>query len=403
MKLLKGILELSFATLTVSMAFTACSETTNVTETTGPVMVAAFEELTKCTSKNEGDMVYVKDSAEAYLCANKEWKKMSVSSSKNSDEKDNSKEKDSSDVKDSSEAKDSSDVKGSSEAKDSSDAKDSSCIAERIEIGYKIVCGGDSVGVLLDDKSDKRCSLVNDSDGVVTMECGGKEMSFYKATCGAAPYDPAEKICDTRDNNLYRYKIIAPAGTKYKKAWMLENLNYAAENSLCYNSDGKSCSENGYGRSYNWATAVGKTLDQCGDEHKCNLGKGNVQGICPNGWHLPTKKEWKALINAVGGEKVAGKNLRSKTGWNDYEGPNGETHQGNGDDVYDFAALPAGYVLFDELTFLYVGDDANFWTASEVDEHNATIMIIMNMDDEANLFDYGMGKDVGCSIRCVQD
>ena len=72
MKLLKGILELSFATLTVSMAFTACSETTNVTETTGPVMVAAFEELTKCTSKNEGDMVYVKDSAEAYLCANKE-------------------------------------------------------------------------------------------------------------------------------------------------------------------------------------------------------------------------------------------------------------------------------------------------------------------------------------------
>jgi len=52
---------------------------------------------------------------------------------------------------------------------------------------------------------------------------------------------------------------------------------------------------------------------------------------------LPSESEYEMLDKAVGGKDVAGKKLKAKSGWNDYEGKSG-----NGTDEYGFSALPGG-------------------------------------------------------------
>jgi uncharacterized protein (TIGR02145 family) len=55
-----------------------------------------------------------------------------------------------------------------------------------------------------------------------------------------------------------------------------------------------------YGKLYNWYAV--------NDE----------RGLAPEGWHIPSDAEWTILTNFLGGEKVAGKKLKSTTGWEGY-------------------------------------------------------------------------------------
>lgn len=71
------------------------------------------------------------------------------------------------------------------------------------------------------------------------------------------------------------------------------------------------------------------------------------------GWHLPTKDEWDALANAVGGIDVAGTKLKSTTGWS----------SGNGTDDFGFAAFPVGYRPTNG-SFIYLGSRTYFWTST---------------------------------------
>ena len=60
----------------VAFLFVACGdEVTEVTEVheTGMKLVEKGDELPKCTTENEGAMIYVLDSAAAYACINREW------------------------------------------------------------------------------------------------------------------------------------------------------------------------------------------------------------------------------------------------------------------------------------------------------------------------------------------
>ncbi|MCD4666000.1 MAG: hypothetical protein K8R68_12075, partial [Bacteroidales bacterium] len=70
------------------------------------------------------------------------------------------------------------------------------------------------------------------------------------------------------------------------QCWMKENLNYETGNSWCYNNDTSNC--NTYGRLYDWIAIMN-------GEASSNSVPSGVQGICPNGWHLPSDEEWKIL------------------------------------------------------------------------------------------------------------
>lgn len=167
------------------------------------------------------------------------------------------------------------------------------------------------------------------------------------------------ELLDTRNNKVYRTIVIG------NQTWMAQNLNYVTQNSFadnevsswCYEQNSENCSK--YGRMYNWNAAVGKTDGECGYKQVCDVGEG-VQGVCPDGWHVPSSTEWQNLFDAVGGMENAGTALKSKKGW----APPMVGLDGNGEDDFGFAVIPGGD--YNESQFYGEGTYAQFWSSSEV-------------------------------------
>jgi len=151
------------------------------------------------------------------------------------------------------------------------------------------------------------------------------------------------------------------------QVWMAENLNIKAGNSWCYENDNFAC--NKYGRLYDWNTA---------------------KMVCPNGWHLPSRREWNELTDAVGGS--AGNKLKAQGGW---------MNNGNGTNDYAFSALPGGY-RGSSGGFDNAGNIGYWWTATEIGNGSTAFRRYMK-------YNYGsVGEDnddktKGYSVRCVRD
>ena len=204
-------------------------------------------------------------------------------------------------------------------------------------------------------------------------------------------------MTDNRDGQVYRTVKIGD------QVWMAENLCYdpgqgGSEDSKydwswCYANDPENCEV--YGRYYTWAAALDTVaLYDGGDGVDCGYGKTctlpeKVQGVCPDGWHLPTKDEWNILFSSVGGKDNAGKVLKSQTGW--YKG-------GFGTDDVGFCALPTGT---GSDRFLNFGNRADFWVAEEHVSDRGCNVIMHYFNDEA-----GFGnafKAAGLPVRCLKD
>ena len=117
----------------------------------------------------------------------------------------------------------------------------------------------------------------------------------------------------------------------------------------------------------------------------------DARGLAPAGWHIPTDEEWTVLSTYLGGEVVAGKKMKSSSGWND---------AGNGNNSSGFTGLPGGYRYYDGY-FSFVGILGNWWSASEYVGSNAWLRLLY--DDYSNLSRYSDGQEYGFSVRCVRD
>jgi uncharacterized protein (TIGR02145 family) len=166
---------------------------------------------------------------------------------------------------------------------------------------------------------------------------------------------------DARDGEIYKTVKI---GTQ---TWLAENLRYYAEGSKSRDP----C------RFYDWKTAM---------------------KACPKGWHLPSRKEWAILLDFVGGNKIAGKKLKARNGWDRYAG---FYENGNGTDDYGFSAMPYGYVDSDG-SFQGVGEIGCWWLKDK-DEDKDEYTNIRN--DSDTCYDYSgcYEKPYLCTVRCVQD
>ena len=198
-------------------------------------------------------------------------------------------------------------------------------------------------------------------------------------------------MTDSRDDQIYKTVKIG------SQTWMAENLNYKTTNSYCYKDSLSYCSK--YGRLYTWAAA----MDSVGTWSKNGKGCGYgttcsptypVRGICPEGWHLPTKAEFETLFTAVGGGSTAGKVLKSTTGWTTYRGITNE-------DAFAFSALPAGY-MSSLGSFRGGGDYACLWSSTE-DFSDYPYYMDLNYHYEYAYLGYYILKYVGFSVRCLQD
>ena len=209
---------------------------------------------------------------------------------------------------------------------------------------------------------------------------------------------------ETEDNCEYGTVLDDRDGQTYKTVkigdqwWMAENLNYKTDNSFCYKDSAEYCEK--YGRLYTWAAATdsagvwGENGKGCGYAKHCTTAY-PVRGVCPEGWHLPTKNEWNTLSTAVGGQTTPGKVLKSTSGWY-----TDDVYHGNGTDAFSFSALPAGYRSYTGLYDL-AGYYAYFWSSTARDSRNAYNVYLYYNDDYMAL-DYS-DKRRGFSVRCVKD
>ena len=202
------------------------------------------------------------------------------------------------------------------------------------------------------------------------------------------------EMLDKRNRKLYRTVVIDG------NTWMAENLNYEVENSYCYNNSADTCAK--YGRLYTWAAAIDSVKLAADADNPQNCGQlptgkyctlpAKVQGICPEGWHLPSKSEWETLFTAVGDQSTAGKILKSQTSW---------INNGNGTDAFGFAALPAGNRDKDGYSN-YEGNYARFWSSTESGSYYA-YFIHLAFNTESAALDRGGDKGRAFSVRCVKD
>ena len=240
-----------------------------------------------------------------------------------------------------------------------------------------------------DDDSDFATRPSDGSSSSVTPQSSDSETSVSTGT-----------MTDSRDGQTYKTVTI---GTQ---TWMAENLNYAYtgvpykvynytsdSTSWCYEDGESNCAK--YGRFYTWAAAmdsVGTWSTNgkgCGYKKTCSPTY-PVRGVCPEGWHLPTKAEFETLFTAVGGQSTAAKVLKSTSGWSG----------NNGSDVFAFSALPAGF-RFSDGYYNYEGYSAYFWSSTEGNSYYAYYVNLYCTDDDAYL-DIN-NKYNGFSVRCVKD
>jgi len=129
-----------------------------------------------------------------------------------------------------------------------------------------------------------------------------------------------------------------------------------------------------YGRLYNWY-AVDDT-----------------RGLCPNGWHVPSEGDWTVITDFLGGEEVAGGEMKTTYGW--YGGGNGTNSSG-------FSGLPGGLRAYLSLYFYGQGGLGRFWS-SMVNGTGYAWGRGLNASETALVL-YTNHKSSGSSVRCLKD
>jgi len=212
------------------------------------------------------------------------------------------------------------------------------------------------------------------------------------------------------DNNTYNTVQIG------NQCWMKENLRttqYAnGENipmgstisftaSYRYVPDSDTSNVSTYGYLYNWSALM----------HGAPSSSSNpsgVQGICPNGWHVPSDAEWTQLSDYVGSQTqyqcsansaYIAKALASTSGWAIIMsnlcavGLEPSSYNSTG-----FSALPAGCYGSNLSSF---GSDADFWSATQI--YGNFVYYRQITYSGAYLYRNGNDKSYGYSVRCLRD
>jgi uncharacterized protein (TIGR02145 family) len=168
-----------------------------------------------------------------------------------------------------------------------------------------------------------------------------------------------ETFTDKRDAKVYKTVKIG------NQTWIAENLNFSTKDSWCNQYET-------YGRLYTYDAAL---------------------NACPTGWHLPSGEDWKTLTTYLGGSSTAGGKMKATILW---KSPNtGATNMSG------FNALPAGYRLDDNGSFLGLGEYACFWRFTPDANENAGSLDLKFDDCEAD--PSGNRRTCGLSVRCLKN
>ena len=247
--------------------------------------------------------------------------------------------------------------------------------------------------------TSERDAISNPAEGLIIYNKDKKLVEFFNGTEWTQIYYSSsdEVACgqgfkDTRDYKIYQTLQI---GTQ---CWMAENLNIGTridgildqtDNSTiekyCYDDDESYCEI--YGGLYQWNELMQYTAIS------------GTQGICPAGWHVPTRAEFEVLTDFLGGESSCGGKMKTsgtiEAGTGLWHTPNtGATNESG------FTGIPAG-MRDAGTTFMHMGYNADFFTS---DEYSAGMAWGRNLYyGSVTVRDEYFDKRYGWSVRCLKN
>ena len=237
----------------------------------------------------------------------------------------------------------------------------------------------------------------------------GDELSFTTLPSGDALPCPGAATVTDIDNNTYNTVQI---GTQ---CWMKENLRttrysngtsiplgsiYSYTDPYCYYPNNDQSNVSTYGYLYNWRAVMDSSSSS-------SANPSGVQGICPNGWHVPSDAEWTQLENYLSSQSqyVCGNNntyiakaLASSMGWDSSTGVCAVGNNPSANNATGLSALPAGYFYGG---YYYFGYNADFWSATENNDSYACYRTLNH--NSASVLRGNYSKNNGFSVRCVRD
>jgi len=225
-----------------------------------------------------------------------------------------------------------------------------------------------------------------------------------------------------------------PPPTCGAMVWMNANMNVgtrvngsAEQNNdsqvekYCYNNNESNCTT--YGGLYQWAEAIqapytANTSSFTGYWATCDpcISNGR-QGICPQGYHIPTDLEWSRYewcveyyIAPTGNTSLS--TFQNNTGWRGTNsstiGPGAKLKASpsnspswDGTNASGFTALPGGDRSNFDGGFYNFGTHSGFWTATESANNSAWYHTLVTGVPESGR--WGFYKLMGYFVRCLRD
>jgi uncharacterized protein (TIGR02145 family) len=139
-----------------------------------------------------------------------------------------------------------------------------------------------------------------------------------------------------------------------------------------------------------------------------NSSSGNpsgVQGICPDGWHVPSENEWIELELFLGMTQAQA----NQTGWRGSDQGNQLKEEGtdhwyspnNGNNSSGFTALGSGGRYPDDGIFGGINQLCFLWSATEKTTFKIWLRCLLN--NSGQIWHDGELKSEGFSARCIKD
>lgn len=170
---------------------------------------------------------------------------------------------------------------------------------------------------------------------------------------------------DIRDGLEYRWMKVG------NQTWMTGNLKFRSqEGSWVYDND--SANEVNLGRLYSWKAA---------------------QAACPKGWHVPTEKEWGALVQSLGGSGEAGNKLNAMD-------TIVKVHPGAGQTASVIISTLLGGVRHPDGSYSGMNVWGGCWTSGKVNDTVATNILFAKGFKDAGFSTND--KKSGFSVRCLK-
>ncbi|MBN1597643.1 MAG: hypothetical protein JW894_05075 [Bacteroidales bacterium] len=164
--------------------------------------------------------------------------------------------------------------------------------------------------------------------------------------------------------------------------------DYTTKYWFVYNDD--IANKETYGLLYTWAAVMN-------DESSSTANPSGVQGVCPNGWHVPSSAEWVELSDFLGGEEVAGGKLK-EIGTTHWTSPNtGATNETG------FTGLPGGVRGYSDGTSYNMGTNGYHWSSQELDYMYSRYAGLNYLTDRFYPSTMNGTRTNGFSVRCVKD